>query len=259
MISLKNNVIFITGASSGIGRSCAFKAAEAGARLLLCSRNIERLEKTAQAILEKFDVEILTFELDVRDPETVQKVIENLPTEWRSIDILINNAGLARGFAKLHEGDLSDWDEMIDTNIKGLLYVSRAVLPTMIQRNRGHVINIGSLAGRGAYPNGAVYCATKAAVKNISDGLRMDVVDRAVRVTDIQPGLVETNFSMVRFHGDRNRASSVYEGLTPLTPDDVAETVIFAATRPAHVQINEILITPTSQASSTVIWKEPAD
>lgn len=249
-------IAFITGASSGIGKACALMFAEHGYNLILSSRRIDAVEAVSAEILAKHDCQILTTEFDVRDKAAVAHVCQNLPSDWQAIDILINNAGLARGFASVQDGEISDWDEMIDTNVKGLLYVSRGVLPLMAKRKMGHIINIGSLAGRGAYPNGAVYCATKAAVKTISDGIRMDTVELGIRVTDIQPGLVETNFSNVRFHGDANRADAVYNGLTPLSAVDVADSVYYAASRPAHVQINEILLTPTAQASSTIVKRE---
>jgi NADP-dependent 3-hydroxy acid dehydrogenase YdfG len=247
---------FITGASSGIGKACAQAFAAQGYNLILCSRSIDKLEQTATHILKEYAVQILTTELDVRNKAAVADVVNNLPSEWQAIDVLLNNAGLARGFATVQDGQLSDWDEMIDTNVKGLMYVTRAVLPFMAKRKSGHILTIGSLAGRAAYPNGAVYCASKAAVKIFCDGLRMDTVNLGIKVTDIQPGLVETNFSNVRFHGDNTKADNVYKGFTPLSAEDVADAVLFAATRPAHVQINEILLTPTAQASSTVVNRE---
>jgi NADP-dependent 3-hydroxy acid dehydrogenase YdfG len=253
---MSNKIAFITGASSGIGKASALRFAAENYNLIVCSRTLSKLEELAAEILANNDIQILTAELDVRDKGAVGEFFANLPSDWQSIDILVNNAGLARGFASVQEGNIDDWDEMIDTNIKALLYMSRSVLPLMIKRNSGHIINIGSLAGRAAYPNGAVYCATKAAVKVISDGIRMDCVNHGIKVTDIQPGLVETNFSTVRFHGDEERAANVYNGFMPLSADDVADTIIYAASRPEHVQINEILLTPTAQASSTIVHRK---
>jgi serine 3-dehydrogenase len=198
-----------------------------------------------------------TLALDVRDRDAVFAAVEQLPGEWASIDVLVNNAGVPRGLEKLHLGSTGDWDEMIDTNVKGLLYVTRAVLPGMVARNAGHIINIGSIAGHEAYPNGAVYNASKFAVDAITKSLRMDLVDTPLRVSTVDPGLVETNFSMVRFRGDGERAKKVYEGFTPCTPDDVADAVLFCATRPAHVSVNQIVIMPTAQASATMVHRTP--
>ena len=255
MISLKDKTVFVTGASAGIGASCAKIFAREGARLLLCARRIDKLDALAASLRTDFRAEIFTFELDVRDHEQVQATLENLPAEWKQIDILINNAGLSRGLDKLHEGSLRDWEEMIDTNVKGLLYVSRAIVPTMVTRGSGHVINIGSIAGHEVYPMGNIYCATKHAVNAITKGMRMDLVDTPLRVTTIDPGLVETEFSLVRFRGDAERAKKVYETITALTPDDVAEAALFAATRPAHVSINQIVLTATHQASTMVVHR----
>ncbi|MBN2857193.1 MAG: SDR family NAD(P)-dependent oxidoreductase [Candidatus Delongbacteria bacterium] len=253
---MKNKIVFISGANSGIGKACAEKFAENGANLILCSRDIEKLIKVADAINKKFDTEILTYQLDVSDRAKVQMIIDELPKKWQKIDVLINNAGGALGMDKFQNGSIDDWDEMIDSNVKGLLYLSRNIVPLMIKNKKGHVINIGSIAGVAAYPNGAVYCGVKAAVRLISDGLRMDTVDTPVRVTNIQPGLVETNFSVVRFHGDEERAKKVYQGLKPLTADDIADIVFFSASLPGHVQICEVTVTPTSQASATVVHRE---
>ncbi|MGE5410907.1 MAG: SDR family NAD(P)-dependent oxidoreductase, partial [Clostridiales bacterium] len=197
-----------------------------------------------------------SFQLDVRDEEAVNSAVKAFPEEWKDIDILINNAGLARGFAKLYEDDTQNWNEMIDTNVKGLLYVTRAVVPAMARRNTGHVINIGSIAGHEAYPNGGAYCATKHAVDAITKSLRMDLADKNIRVSTIDPGLVETNFSVIRFHGDEERANNVYKGITPLSGKDIAETIVFIATRPAHVNLAQIVIVPTHQASSTIVHRE---
>ncbi len=251
--SVKDKIVFITGASSGIGEACARAFANAGARLLLCARRLDRL----QAMAGKLNVPCHCFALDVRDQAAVHAAIAGLPEEWQAIDVLINNAGLSRGLTKLHEYDLQDVNEMVDTNIKGLVYVTRAVAPGMVARQRGHIINIGSIAGHAVYPNGAVYCATKAAVKSITEGLKMDLNGTPVRVSSVDPGLVETEFSIVRFHGDTERAKKVYEGLRPLTGDDVADVVLFCATRPPHVNINDVVMMPVAQASATIVHRQP--
>ena len=256
MERLKNKIILITGANSGIGKACAEKFAENGAKLILCSRNIDKLITVAKEINKKHDTEIMTYQLDVRDKVKVKTVIDELPKKWQKIDVLINNAGGALGLEKFQDGNTDDWDEMIDSNVKGLLYLSRNVVPLMIKNKKGHVINIGSIAGVAAYPNGAVYCGVKAAVKLISDGLRMDTVDTAVRVTNIQPGLVETNFSLVRFHGDKERAKKVYQNIKALTPEDIADVVFYSASLPVHFQICEVTVTPTAQASATVVSRK---
>lgn len=254
---LKGKIVFISGASSGIGKACAENFANAGAHLILCARDIEKIREIASALRNQYQIEILTCKLDVQDKKAVNEVIDGLPENWRKIDILVNNAGLARGLEKLHQGDTDDWDAMIDTNVKGLLYLTRKIVPFMLENQvNGHVINIGSIAGIHAYPGGAVYCATKAAVKFISDGLRMDVVDKPIRVTNVQPGMVETNFSVIRFHGDKEKADSVYEGIKPLTAEDIANIVIFAASAPPHVQICEVTVTPTNQATGGIVHKE---
>lgn len=254
---LKEKTILITGASSGIGAACAEIFASKGANLILCARNIDKLEILAKKLKTKYKIEIITFKTDVTKEEEVNLLFKNLNEKWRKIDILINNAGLALGLEKFYIGDIDDWNIMIDTNIKGLLYFTRNVLPMMINENiNGHIINIGSLAGVAAYPNGAVYCATKAAVKYISDGLRMDIADKPIRVTNIQPGLVETNFSVVRFHGDKARADNVYDGIKPLTAEDIADIVCYAASAPSHVQICEVTVTATHQATGGVVHRE---
>jgi len=254
---LKDKIIFISGASSGIGKACAEVFAGAGAHLILCARDIDKVREVASALKNQYQSEILTCKLDVQDKQAVNEVIDGLPENWRKIDILVNNAGLARGLEKLHQGDTDDWDAMIDTNVKGLLYLTRKIVPFMLENQvNGHIINIGSTAGIHAYPGGAVYCATKAAVKFISDGLRMDVVDKPIRVTNIQPGMVETNFSVVRFHGDKEKADRVYEGIQPLTAKDIANIVAFAASAPPHVQICEVTVTPTHQATGGIVHKE---
>ena len=250
MTSLRDKVVFITGASSGIGRACARAFAREGARVLLAARRADRLAVLAGEVAAEFRVPVRHFPLDVRDQPAVETALAALPEEWRAIDILVNNAGLSRGLDKLHEGLLSDWEEMIDTNVKGLLYVTRAVVPGMVVRGRGHVINLGSTAGELTYPNGAVYCASKAAERAINDGLRQDVLGTPVRVTSVDPGMVETEFSMVRFHGDSERAAKVYKGIKPLTPEDVAEVIVWAAGRPAHVNIARVQLTTIQQANS---------
>lgn len=244
--------VLITGATSGIGEACARRFALGGYRLIITGRRSELLEKLKNSL----DTEVLTLCFDVRDRNATRKAIDSIPEEWRIIDVLINNAGLAQGLEPEYEGDPDDWDRMIDTNIKGLLTMTRLIVPDMVQRNHGHVINVGSVAGDAAYANGNVYCATKAAVKTISDGLRIDVAQSAVRVTTLKPGLVQTNFSNVRFHGDDARADTVYKGIKPLTGDDIAEVAYFAASAPEHVQIAEVLILATHQGSGSYIVRE---
>jgi len=244
--------VLITGASVGIGAACARLFAQHGARLLLCARRAEPL----QALVATLNTPVHAFTLDVRDRTQVATTLAALPPEWSEVDLLINNAGLSRGLDKLPVGAIDDWEEMIDTNIKGLLYVTRALLPGMIARGRGHVINLGSVAGHQTYPGGNVYCATKAAVRVLSEGLNQDLLGTPIRVTSVDPGLVETDFSRVRFRGDETRASKVYQGLTPLTPEDVAEVIYFCATRPAHVNINEVLLMPTDQSGSTLVHRQ---
>ncbi len=254
--NLRDKLVFITGASSGIGQATARAFAAEGARLLLCARRVERL-KELEAALKKsiLSIHVHSIQLDVGDRAAVDATLDSLPDEWKPIDILVNNAGLSRGLDKLQEGLIKDWEEMLDTNVKGLLYVTRKVVPGMIERKRGHIVNIGSIAGHEVYPKGNVYCASKHAVDAITKGLRLDVVDTPLRVTTIDPGLVETEFSEVRFHGDTARASAVYKGFEPLQASDIAETILWCATRPAHVQIAEIIIFPTSQASATTVHR----
>ncbi|MBR8830426.1 MAG: NADP-dependent 3-hydroxy acid dehydrogenase YdfG [Chroococcopsis gigantea SAG 12.99] len=256
MYSLKDRIVFITGASSGIGASCALAFAGAGAKLILAGRRLEPLEALASE-LKGTQYHLLS--LDVRDRSQVQSACNGLPGDWQDVEILINNAGLSRGLDKLYEGSIKDWEEMIDTNVKGLLYMTRSIAPGMVSRGRGHIINIGSLAGHQTYPGGNVYCATKAAVRVISEGLKQDLLGTPVRVSSIDPGLVETNFSNVRFHGDTERAKNVYRGTTPLTPDDVADVVLFCATRAPHVNINEVLMMPTEQSGSTLVHRHISD
>jgi len=256
MSVLTNKIVFITGASSGIGRSCAEYFAREGARLLLAARRQNLLNELADQLKQKYGAEIHYFKLDVSKHNEVATQLEALPEQWKDIDILINNAGLARGFSKLHEGSIGDWEEMINTNIKGLLFVTRYVVPGMVQRGSGHVINIGSIAGKEVYPNGNVYCATKHAVDAITKGLRIDLLGTPIRVSTVDPGMVETDFSYVRFHGDKSKANAVYEGVDPLTADDIADAVLWVASRPPRVQIAEITMFPTAQRSSMHISRK---
>ncbi|MEH1830401.1 MAG: SDR family oxidoreductase [Nostoc sp.] len=253
MTSLQNQIILITGASSGIGTACARIFAGAGAKLILAARRLERLQQLADTLNKDFSTEIHLLQLDVRDRSAVESAIATLPSAWADIDILINNAGLSRGLDKLHEASFQDWEDMIDTNVKGLLYVSRYVVPGMVSRDRGHVVNLGSIAGHQTYPGGNVYCATKAAVRAISEGLKQDLLGTQIRVTSVDPGMVETEFSEVRFHGNTERANKVYEGVTPLTADDIADVIFFCVTRSPHVNINEVVLMPVDQASATLV------
>ena len=255
-MDLRGKIVFITGASSGIGAATALAFAGEGARLLLAARRAGKLAEIASIALERGAPAVHSIDLDVREHRAVQEAIDELPNEWAEIDILVNNAGLSRGLEKLYMGRIADWEEMIDTNVKGLLYVTRAVVPGMVVRGHGQVINLGSTAGEMTYPNGAVYCATKAAEKAINDGLRQDVLGTPVRVTSVDPGMVETDFSLVRFHGDHDRASKVYKGITPLSPEDVADAIVWAASRPAHVNIARISMTTIHQANSLMFHRE---
>ena len=248
-------IVLITGATSGIGLACARKFADNGDKLILTGRNESRLAEIRKELTEK-GTEVLTLAFDVRDREAAKRHLDELPAEWAEIDVLVNNAGLALGLEPEYEGSFDDWETMIDTNIKGLLTMTRFIVPGMVARNRGHVINVGSVAGDAAYAGGNVYCATKAAVKAITDGLRIDVSDTAVRVTNLKPGLVETHFSNTRFHGDDQRAANVYKGIKPLTGDDIADVAVFAANAPEHVQIAEVLVLATHQANGTVIKRK---
>ena len=256
MIMLKDKIVFITGASSGIGAACAEYFAKAGAKLLLCARRIEILNKLAAQLQTNHGVQVHTFKLDVRNHPEVTATLKSLADQWQSVDILINNAGLAAGLDFTQEGNIQDWEEMIDTNVKGLLYVTREILPQMVKRDSGHIINIDSIAGHQVYPKGAVYCATKHAVNAISNGLRLDLFGTKVRVSTVDPGAVATNFSTVRFKGDTKRAKAVYEGMEALTPMDVADAVLYCASRPPHVNISEVIIMPTHQASATMIARK---
>lgn len=252
---MNKRIVLITGASSGIGFGCAEVFAEAGARLIIVARRKERLDALADALRQKYNTDVLVCVCDVRERSAVFAMAETLPDEWKSIDVLINNAGLSRGLDKLQSGSVDDWEEMIDVNIKGLLYTTRAILPGMIDRSSGMIINIASIAGRMVYPSGNVYCATKSAVKAISESLQLDVNGTGVRVCNIDPGLVKTEFSLVRFRGDTARAEMTYSGFMPLMGRDVAEAALFCATRPPHVSIQDLLIMPTAQASPYVITK----
>jgi NADP-dependent 3-hydroxy acid dehydrogenase YdfG len=250
-----NKIAFITGSTGGIGEACACKFAAEGWNLILNGRSAVKLDALKQSITAQYGVEVLPLIFDVRDRKAASQAIAGIPEAWQAIDILINNAGLVLGVDKEFEGDLDEWDVVIDTNVKGLLTMTRLVVPGMVKRGKGHIINIGSIAGDAAYAGGSVYCATKAAVKFLSDGLRIDLVDTPLRVTNIKPGMVETHFSITRYRGDQTQADAVYKGLQPLTGTDIAETVYFAASAPQHVQIAEVLIMPTNQATGTVSFR----
>ncbi len=252
---MEKKTVLITGATSGIGEACARKFAAQGCSIILNGRNAEKVEALYAAMTAE-GADVLPLVFDVRDRQAIQDALASLEGRWRDIDVLINNAGLVFGVDKEFEGDLDEWDIMIDTNIRGLLMMTRLVVPGMVGRGRGHIINLGSIAGDAAYPGGGVYCATKAAVKALSDGLRMDLVDTPLRVTNIKPGLVETNFSVVRFRGDKEKADNVYKGIVPLTGKDIAEVAWFAASAPEYMQIAEVLVMPTNQASGTLSYKK---
>lgn len=252
---MKDRIVFITGATSGIGEGCARKFAAMGSDLILNGRNTEKLAELKAELTAK-GVDVLTLPFDVRDREAMRAALDSLEGKWKNIDVLINNAGLVIGLDKEFEGNLDEWDVVLDTNVRALLAMTRMVVPRMVERGRGHIINIGSIAGDAAYPGGSVYCATKAAVKALSDGLRIDLVDTPLRVTNIKPGMVETNFTVVRYRGDKERADDFYKGIHALNGDDVAEVVYFAASAPAHVQIAEVLVMPTNQATGTISYKK---
>ena len=253
-----DGTVLVTGASAGIGEACARAFAAAGARLVLTARRRERLQALADELDAAHGTQTHLLELDVRDRDAVFRTLGDLPPSWAEVDVLVNNAGLGRGLDRLPEGDPEGWDEMVDTNVKGVLYATRAVTPAMVRRGRGHVVNLGSVAGHEVYPGGAVYCATKHAVDAITRGLRMDLLGTGVRVSTVDPGMVETEFSVVRFHGDRERADRVYRGMTPLTAMDIAETILWVVTRPPHVNIDQVLIKPTDQASATQVHRRDA-
>ena len=256
MVSIKEQIVVITGASSGIGAACAKEFATEGASLILAARRKEKLEAVAAELKQAYDSKIHLLELDVSDRSAVKTAFASLPEPWCNVDILVNNAGLSRGLEKLQSGDIQNWEEMIDTNVKGLLYVTRSLLPKMVERNQGHIINIGSIAGHQTYPGGNVYCATKAAVRALSAGLKMDLLGTPIRVSSVDPGTVETDFSKVRFRGDTEKAEKVYQGMNPLTPKDIAEIVVFCATRPANVNMSEVLVLATDQSSATMINRQ---
>ena len=249
-------IVFITGSTDGIGKACAYKFASQGFSLIMNGRNISKLEALKKDLVEKYKCEVLLLPFDVRNREAVRKAVQELPKDWQAIDILINNAGLVLGVDKEFEVNPDDWDIMIDTNIKGLLSVTRWIVPRMIARGVGHIINIGSIAGDAAYPGGSVYCATKSAVKALSDGLRIDLVDTPLRVTNIKPGMVETHFSLTRYRGDKAKADAVYAGVKPLTGEDIADTIYFTASAPPHIQIAEVLIMPVNQATASIVHRK---
>lgn len=251
-----SKTVFITGATAGIGEACAYKFAREGYRLIISGRRIKRLEQLAGSLKDTYQSEVLTVDLDVRDKNLVEQRVEMLPEAWRNIDVLVNNAGLALGLNPFQDGNTDDWDTMIDTNIKGLLYMGKAVSRLMIANQTGHIINIGSIAGREVYPNGNVYSATKHAVDAISKGMRLDLLKHGIRVTQVAPGAVETEFSLVRFKGDEERASKVYDRYTPLKPEDIANVAYYTTTVPPHVNINDVLVMPTNQANATTFHKE---
>lgn len=255
MESLKNKIVFITGASAGIGEACAREFAKQGANLILSARRIERVKALADKLVKEHGVQVLPIALDVRDRKAVEKTVSSLDSKWKNIDILINNAGMAKGMVKLYEDDVQNWEEIIDTNVKGLLYVTRAILPNMVERKSGHIINLGSIAGYEAYGKGAVYCASKHAVRAITNAVRIDCLDKNVRVSSIAPGMVETEFSEVRYFGDKQKAKDVYKGLEPLTPQDIADTAVFIAMRPKHVNISEVIIMPAAQANAFISYR----
>ncbi|MDQ3521949.1 MAG: SDR family NAD(P)-dependent oxidoreductase [Gemmatimonadota bacterium] len=250
------STVLITGASAGIGAACARAFAAYGARLVLAARRVDRLEQLAADLERDHGTRSQLIALDVRDAGGVSSTLGSLPAQWGEIDVLVNNAGLGRGLDRVQEGDPAEWDEMIDTNVKGVLYVSRAVLPGMVKRGRGHVINLGSVAGHEVYPGGAVYCSTKHALDALTRGMRMDLLGTGVRVSTVDPGMVQTDFSVVRFRGDQERADKVYAGMTPLSPEDIADAVLWCATRPPHVNIDEIILKPLDQASATLVQRQ---
>jgi NADP-dependent 3-hydroxy acid dehydrogenase YdfG len=258
MHTLNDQIVFVTGASSGIGAATAMEFARHGARLLLCARRLDKLQAMDAALRDAGAPDVYSFALDVQGRTDVSKALEALPEAWKAIDVLVNNAGLSRGLNKLYEDDIQNWEEMLDTNVKGLLYVTRAIVPGMVARNHGHVVNLGSIAGHAAYPGGAVYCASKAAERFITDGLRIDLNGTAVRVTTIDPGMVETEFSQVRFRGDSERAAKTYQNIDPLTAEDIADAIVWSVTRPAHVSIQSMVLTPTAQASAYVVTRKPS-
>ncbi|HPS82984.1 MAG TPA: SDR family oxidoreductase [Bacteroidales bacterium] len=249
-------IILISGATSGIGASCAKKFAAVGCRVILCGRRSERLSEFKKNLVSQYGEKFLTLTFDIRNREEVFNAIQSLPDDWKAVDVLINNAGLALGLNSLQDGSIDHWEQMIDTNIKGLLYLTKAVVVQMIERKSGHVINIGSIAGRQAYANGNVYCATKAAVDSLTKSMRIDFLPYNIKVSQVAPGAVETEFSLVRFEGDHERAANVYKGYKSLGPDDVANAVYYLASLPPHVNVNDMLLMPTAQACAGIIHKE---
>lgn len=258
MNRIRGKTALITGASAGIGEACAHSFASRGTHLVLCARREDRLQGLMHELQEEHGVRVRTAGLDIRDREAVEAFVKDLAEDGIVPDILVNNAGKALGLADLHEGDVEDWEEMIDTNVKGLLYMSRAVLPLMVERNAGHVVNIGSIAGHQVYPKGAVYNATKFAVRALNEGMALDLFGTDIKVSSIDPGLVETEFSRVRFHGDEGRAETVYEGYEPLRPEDIADIVAFVVNTPDHVDIQDLVVLPTAQRNAQMVYKEPA-
>lgn len=252
-MNLKNKVALVTGASAGIGKAIATKFAENGCNLIITARRVNLIDELSKELTAKYGVRVITIENDIRNFENVKIAFDSIPDELKKIDILVNNAGLARGLSTIQDGDINDWEEMIDTNMKGLLYISRLVLPIMVAKSSGMVINISSIAGRAAYPKGNVYCATKSAVRTISEAMAIDLNGTGVRVCNIDPGMVETEFSLVRFHGDSEKAENVYKQFTPLIGEDIADIALFVATRPGHVMIQDIMVTPTDQATAMVV------
>jgi 3-hydroxy acid dehydrogenase/malonic semialdehyde reductase len=252
---MESRIIFITGSTAGFGKAIAFKFAEHGWNLIITGRRQDILQKVEEEIKSQFGVKVMSLNFDVRDKNKVQQAVNNLPHDWRKISVLVNNAGLASGLSLIQEGDIEDWEKMIDTNIKGLLYISRAIMPLMIENKSGHIINMASIAGKEAYLKGNVYCATKFAVDALSKSMRIDLLQHGIKVTNIAPGAAETEFSLVRFHGDTERAKKTYQGYIPLTAADIADIVFFAATRPPHVVLNDIVVTPLAQANTTYLVK----
>ncbi len=251
-----NKIVLITGATSGIGKACAYQFAANGYNLIITGRRAERLETIKADIMDEFGIKVISLCFDIRDHKAVEEAIEQLPADWRKIDILINNAGLAVGLSRIQDGLIEDWERMINTNIKGLLYISRQIMPLMIARRSGHIINIGSIAGKETYPFGNVYCATKHAVDSITKAMRIDMLEYGIKVTQIAPGAVETEFSNVRFKGDDVKANSIYQGFEPLHPEDIADAAYYCASLPPHVNINDLLIMPTAQANAGLIHRE---
>lgn len=255
-VQVEKPIVLITGATSGIGQATAVLLAKEGYRLILTARRAENLKKLGSTLENQYKTKCYVCTLDVRNLQAVTDFVGSLPPEWQSVSVLLNNAGLAAGLDPVQEGSTDDWDQMIDTNIKGLLYMTRMIAPGMIERGEGHIINIGSIAGKEVYPKGAVYCATKSAVEALTKGMRLDLVPYGIKVSSVCPGAVETEFSLVRFKGDKARAAKVYEGFKPLQAEDIADVIRFIISRPAHVNIQDVLIMPTAQASATIVHKK---